>query len=794
MHVFRLGSLAALCTATLLAQTPPTGFPTYAGMVAAMNTAATNYPGICELVDLNAAYGSPLTHGGNSLYALRISDNVSIEEDEPACMIVAAHHGNEYGTPIVALDAITRLTQGYGIDPVITALVDDNEIWIAPCWNPDSYWTTRTNGIGVDLNRNYPFLWSSACNTGAKGASPGSEPETQTMMAWSEAQRFTKVLDFHSSGRETLYGYRLACGQHVFGNFLAAEAAAISSASSYGGVTREPSSNGEQYQWQLGNFSNYAFLTEISNTQSPTIASAQAEANSVWPGTVLFLQREIPVWGHVTDAITGQPLVANITYVENPFTQGEQNRSEPLYGRYHAFLPAGLHTLRFSLAGYQTQDVPVTVTATGSVLADVTLTPPGLAFSYPLGLPTTVATAGGTSVRVDVSSAATTAQPNTGKLHLQSQNGSQTIAMNALGVNMYEAILPGFACGDTVQMRFSAEDTTGQEWQSLAVFAPTALQVNLISTDAFEVASGWVGGQPGDTATTGIWNRMDPNPTAAQPGDDHTVLGVNCWVTDGNGGTIGQFDIDGGFTTLMSPLLDFSSAPQASIRYWRWYSNNQNGVIDDVFRVDVSSDNGSNWVNVETIDAATGQASGGWYEHTFAVQSLVPPTSQVRIRFVAADLGAGSIVEAAIDDFEIFAVSCDGEVVRGGTGCSDSSGTNLRLLQTGAATRNGTISLAVEAGVVQPAFLLAGSNNTSWNGIALPVVLPGTGTPGCQVLISAEISIGLLPLGGALAVTLPSNPATVGLNVYWQAVLLDPGLTTPLPFATTDYLKTTIGS
>jgi hypothetical protein len=55
-------------------------------------------------------------------------------------------------------------------------------------------------------------------------------------------------------------------------------------------------------------------------------------------------------------------LSASISYLETPFTQGEQNTSEPRFGRFHAFLPPGNHTLRFSLAGYGTLDVPVTVT------------------------------------------------------------------------------------------------------------------------------------------------------------------------------------------------------------------------------------------------------------------------------------------------------------------------------------------------------------------------------------------------------------------------------------------------
>lgn len=369
--------LALLCGLVLPVAAPlsaqPTGFPTYAGMVQQMTTAANTYPSICQLVDLTVKYAMPTTAQGNHMYAVKISDNVGQEEDEPAFLMVACHHGNEIGTPIVALDAIQRLTSGYGNDPTVTALVDGHEIWIAPCWNPDGYPNSRTNrrpGGGVNLNRNYPFLWSSPCSGSSspssseyKGPFPASEPETRTLMALSEEQRFTKVLDFHSSGRETLFAYR--CTQHQLSAYLQSEAVMLSQASGYGGAVRAPSAEGEQYQWQLGNYSNLAMLTEISNTQTPSITSAQQEAAQLWPGTVFLLQRPVPVAGHVTDATSGAPLEVSISYVENPFTHGERNRSEPLFGRYHAFLPIGKHTLRFSHPCYVTQDVPVTVTATG---------------------------------------------------------------------------------------------------------------------------------------------------------------------------------------------------------------------------------------------------------------------------------------------------------------------------------------------------------------------------------------------------------------------------------------------
>ena len=355
---------------------PPPTFPTLQEVIDQMSETSGRFPAIARMVDLTSTYGTPTSHGGRKIYAIKISDNVAQEEDEPVFLIVAGYHGNEIGGPVVALDAMSRLTEGYGADATISHLVDEYEIWIAPVWNVDGYPETRKNrrpGGNVDLNRNYPFLWDSECsgstNTSSgsyKGPSAGSEPETQTMMAFSEDQRFTKILDFHTSGRIIVYGYR--CSPHQLTDYLAAEAMALSEASSYGGEARPPSGEGEHYHWQLGNYSNFAFLTELSDTQSPDYAYAQYEAGRVWPGTIWMLQRPIPVWGHVVDATSGAPLSASITYVENPFTQGERNTSEPRFGRYHAFLPVGDHTLSFSHPGYVTQNIPVTVSSSATRL------------------------------------------------------------------------------------------------------------------------------------------------------------------------------------------------------------------------------------------------------------------------------------------------------------------------------------------------------------------------------------------------------------------------------------------
>ena len=135
------GCLVALGATDVTAQWP---IP-LSNIESAMNATAANYPSIAMVVNLTQKYGMPQTWQGNDIFAMKISDNVALEEDEETFLMVSAHHGNEYGTPVVALDAIERLTQLYGSDPTITNLVDTREIWIAPVWNPDGYPTSRRN-------------------------------------------------------------------------------------------------------------------------------------------------------------------------------------------------------------------------------------------------------------------------------------------------------------------------------------------------------------------------------------------------------------------------------------------------------------------------------------------------------------------------------------------------------------------------------------------------------------------------------------------------------------------------
>ncbi len=208
--------------------------------------------------------------------------------------------------------------------------------------------------------------------------------------------------------------------------------------------------------------------------------------------------------------------------------------------------------------------------------------------------------------------------------------------------------------------------------------------------DALEASAGWTVGAPGDNAAAGQWTLVDPVGTSAggfgsvtadggagwlgrpggtapahedhgealglttgpvQPEDDRSPSGVKCFVT-GQGtdpADVAQADVDFGRTSLTSPVLDLTGKTVPTIGYWRWFYTSTPGG-PDYLSVLISNDNGAAWVPVET----TRELHNHWEERAVRVADYVAPSSQVRLKFVAADEGGTSVVEAAIDDVTLY--------------------------------------------------------------------------------------------------------------------------------------------
>ena len=166
---------------------------------------------------------------------------------------------------------------------------------------------------------------------------------------------------------------------------------------------------------------------------------------------------------------------------------------------------------------------------------------------------------------------------------------------------------------------------------------------------------GWTVGDPSDTASTGIWERVDPNGTSGgsiAPEDDASPdPGVLAWVTgDAPAGSgIGVNDVDGGSTTLTSAVIAVDSIdPPPMLRYRRWYVNNGNSNVDDTLLIEISDDGGASWSTLEDL----AESETPWQAVDVDLAPFVLSGS-VRLRFIASDLLSGSIVEAGIDELSV---------------------------------------------------------------------------------------------------------------------------------------------
>jgi hypothetical protein len=152
--------------------------------------------------------------------------------DDPArpnVLFLATHHAREWIATAVAMKLIRWLADSGG-----TAIAT-HDVWVIPVENPDGYQYTfdaerywrknrRPNPggtYGVDPNRNYPAFWG-ADEYGSssyeyaetyRGTAPGSEPETQAVMAFHAAHPPVVSLSYHSYNALVLYPWGFRAGE-----------------------------------------------------------------------------------------------------------------------------------------------------------------------------------------------------------------------------------------------------------------------------------------------------------------------------------------------------------------------------------------------------------------------------------------------------------------------------------------------------------------------------------------------------------------------------------------------------
>jgi len=311
-----------------------------------------------------------------------------------------------------------------------------------------------------------------------------------------------------------------------------------------------------------------------------------------------------------------------------------------------------------------------------------------LEYAFPDGLPEVVPPAGQT-VRVQITGAnGFSVAAGTPVLHVLDDGVKTDAPMTQVGPDLYEASLPARDCGEELVYWFGADASNGLHVHSPliapleAYTAPVGEDPLVGFADTFETNEGWTAGAPGDTASSGIWTRVDPIGTGAQPEDDSDDPGALCFIT-GNaspGAGIGTNDVDGGVTTLVSPRLNGVGGAFSIVRASVWWSNDLGGNPgEDSMLIEISNDDGATWTLLEEVTTST----GAWAPKSWRLDEVVVPTDEMRLRFIARDEGGGSIVEAGVDDFELVTLSCAGGEDLNGDGVVDGADLGLLLGEWG---------------------------------------------------------------------------------------------------------------
>ncbi|MEO8760209.1 MAG: M14 family metallopeptidase, partial [Bacteroidia bacterium] len=197
------------------------GFYTYQEYLDIMDSMAAKFP---NLISPRQTIDTSHTWEGRSLYWVKISNNPNVNQTKPQVLYTAIHHAREPESLVELVYYMWYLLENYNTNAEVKYLVDNLEMYFVPCVNPDGYiynHTTNPNGggmwrknrrnngdgtMGVDLNRNYSFLWGfdnvgsspQTNNDTYRGPSPASEPEIKMMQSFCNAHTFKLAVNGHT--------------------------------------------------------------------------------------------------------------------------------------------------------------------------------------------------------------------------------------------------------------------------------------------------------------------------------------------------------------------------------------------------------------------------------------------------------------------------------------------------------------------------------------------------------------------------------------------------------------------
>jgi len=360
-------------------------YPTYPAYEALMQQFATNYPSICKLVTIATL------QSGRKILALRISDNINIEEDEPEFFYSSSIHGDETTGYILLLHLADYLLTGYGNDDRLTKLVNNTDLLICPLSNPDGTYkggdnlvngATRGNSNNIDLNRNFPDP-----RTGNHPDGNAWQPETEAFMKLAEQNHLTMAANFHGGAEVVNYPWDTwskLTADNTWWKFVCREYAdtvhANSPVSYLNGFDKGITNGFAWYEVQGGrqDYMNYFYncreaTIELSDVKLLPASMLLSHWNYNYKSLINFIEQAgYGLHGKITDSVTGTSVYAKVEIqgfdMDNSFVFTDSQ-----VGDYHRLLKAGKYWVTFSASGYVSKTFSVTITDKQTTFLNVQL-------------------------------------------------------------------------------------------------------------------------------------------------------------------------------------------------------------------------------------------------------------------------------------------------------------------------------------------------------------------------------------------------------------------------------------
>ena len=343
----------------------------------------------CTLIDL----GQLATTNHRHLLGVRIYKGAP--NGKPKFLYTSTMHGDEVTGMILMLRLIDELCTS--TEPRILNLLNDVDIYIFPCNNPDGTYyggnstvtgARRYNGNTIDLNRNYKDYFNGD-HPSANYSGSTYQDETLWTMDQANENLFTMSANYHGGAEVMNYAwdwvfqdhadmdwYEYVCAEYVQ---LARQVHSSYMSDTYSdGVTNGAtwySITGSRQDYMNGYAQCREVTVECSTDKTPSASQLPNFWNYNHNSMLAFMEQcRNGVHGVVYDATTGQTLQGVTVSVLNHDISNSYVTTHEV-GDFHRPIKGGTYTFIFDKEGYARKFVDVTVADGQRVDLTVYLTP-----------------------------------------------------------------------------------------------------------------------------------------------------------------------------------------------------------------------------------------------------------------------------------------------------------------------------------------------------------------------------------------------------------------------------------